>query len=133
MILDSVSIVISVIALFVSCYIWYSDKKSIWYWNIVIVPMQETFKKMKKIDIKDKNKIVTILNRYGRNVKDYSDFLDIGIRKKKLLDLQEYIEGQFNKIVATILSNDDGGNYMEIISAFETQLYKRIAKLVLKK
>ncbi len=133
MALDVVSIVISVIALFVSGYIWYSDKKSIWYWNIVIVPMQETFKKMKKIDIKDKNKIVTILNRYGRNVKDYSDFLDIGIRKKKLLDLQEYIEGQFNKIVATVLSHEDGGNYMEIISAFETQLYKRIAKLVLKK
>ena len=55
MALDVVSIVISVIALFVSGYIWYSDKKSIWYWNIVIVPMQETFKKMKKIDIKDKN------------------------------------------------------------------------------
>ena len=63
----------------------------------------------------------------------YSDFLDIGISKKKLSDLQEYIEGQFNKIVATVLSNDDGGNYLEIISTFETQLYKRIAKLVLKK
>jgi len=131
--LDAVSIVISVIALFVSGYIWYSDKKSIWYWNIVIVPMQDIFKQMKKIDIEDKENIVTILNRYSRNVKDYSDFLDIGISKKKLSDLQEYIEGQFNKIVATILSNDDGGNYMEIISAFETQLYKRIAKLVLKK
>ena len=133
MILDIVSIVISIIALIVSGYIWYSDKKSIWYWNIVIVPMQDIFKKMKKIDIGDKENIVTILNRYSRNVKDYSDFLDIGIRKKKLLDLQEYIEGQFNKIVATILSNDDGGNYLEIISTFETQLYKRIAKLVLKK
>ena len=133
MILDVVSIVISVIALFVSGYIWYSDKKSIWYWNIVIVPMQDIFKKMKKIDIEDKKNIVTILNRYSRNVKDYSDFLDIGVSKKKLSDLQEYIEGQFNKIVATILSNDDGGNYMEIISTFETQLYKRIAKLVLKK
>lgn len=133
MILDAVSIVISVIALFVSCYIWYSDKKSIWYWNIVIVPMQDIFKQMKKIDIEDKENIVTVLNRYSRNVKDYSDFLDIGISKKKLSDLQEYIEGQFNKIVATILSNDEGGNYMEIISAFETQLYKRIAKLVLKK
>ncbi len=133
MILDVVSIVISVIALFVSGYIWYSDKKSIWYWNIVIVPMQDIFKKMKKIDIEDKKNIVTILNRYSRNVKDYSDFLDIGISKKKLSDLQEYIEGQFNKIVATVLSNDDGGNYLEIISTFETQLYKRIAKLVLKK
>ena len=133
MILDVVSIVISVIALIVSGYIWYSDKKSIWYWNIVIVPMQDIFKKMKKIDIEDKKNIVTILNRYSRNVKDYSDFLDIGISKKKLSDLQEYIEGQFNKIVATVLSNDDGGNYLEIISTFETQLYKRIAKLVLKK
>ena len=133
MILDIISIVISLCALIISGYIWYSDKKSVWYWNIVLVPMQDIFKKMKSIDIKDKENIVTILNRYTRNVKDCSDFLDIGIKKKNLLDLQEYIEGQFNKIVATVFSNEDGGNYMEIISAFETQLYKRIAKLVLKK
>lgn len=88
---------------------------------------------MKKIGIEDKENIVTILNRYSRNVKDYSDFLDISISKKKLSDLQEYIEGQFNKIAFSILSNDDGGNYMEIISTFENQLYKRIGKLGLKK
>lgn len=133
MILDIVSIVISVLALIISGYIWYSDKKSVWYWNIVIVPMQDIFKKLKDIDIKNKESIVTILNRYNRNIKDCSDFLDIGISNKKLLNLQDYIESQFNKIAVIIMSNDDGGNYMEVISTFEIQLYKKIAKLVLKR
>lgn len=133
MVLDAVSIVISVFALVVSGYIWYSDKKSVWYWNIVIVPMQDIFKKLKDIDIQDKENIVTILNRYNRNIKDCSDFLEIGIKKKKLLDLQEFIENQFNKIAITIMTNDNGGNYLEVISTFEVQLYKKIAKLVLKK
>lgn len=133
MVLDVFSIIISIFALIVSGYIWYSDKKSIWYWNIVIVPMQDIFKKLKDIDIQDKENIVTILNRYNRNIKDCSDFLEIGIKKKKLLDLQEFIENQFNKIAITIMTNDNGGNYLEVISTFEVQLYKRIAKLVLKK
>ena len=133
MVLDVFSIIISIFALIVSGYIWYSDKKSIWYWNIVIVPMQDIFKKLKDIDIQDKENIVTILNRYNRNIKDCSDFLEIGIKKKKLLDLQEFIEIQFNKIAITIMTNDNGGNYLEVISTFEVQLYKRIAKLVLKK
>lgn len=133
MLLDVVSIVISVFALVVSGYIWYSDKKSVWYWNIVIVPMQDIFKKLKDIDIQDKENIVTILNRYNRNIKDCSDFLEIGIKNKKLLDLQEFIENQFNKIAITIMTNDNGGNYLEVISTFEVQLYKKIAKLVLKK
>lgn len=133
MVVDIITIVISVIALIISGYIWYSDKKSVWYWNIVLVPMQDIFKKLKEINIKDKENIVTILNRYKRNIKDCSDFLGIGISNKKLLNLKEYIESQFDKIAVTIMSNDNGGNYIEVISTFEIQLYKKIAKLVLKK
>ena len=133
MVLDIISIVLSAFALLISGYIWYSDKKSVWYWNIVIVPMQDIFKKIKLIDIKDKESLVTNLNRYQRNLKDCSDFLSIGIRDKKLKELQEFIENQFNKLSVTIMTNENGGNYLEVISSFEIQLYKRIAKLVLKK
>lgn len=134
MALDIISIVIAVLSLVVSGYIWYSDKKSVWYWNIVLVPIQETFKSLKKINLDDKeeNKI-TILNRYCRNIKDYSDFLEISVKSKKVLELKEYIENQFNKITVTIMSSKSGGNYIEVISNFEIQLYKKIAKLVLKK
>ena len=134
MVLDIVSIGIAVFSLIVSGYIWYSDKKSVWYWNIVLVPIQETFKEIKKINLDDENKnVITILNRYCRSIKDYSDFLEISISNKKVLELKEYIENQFNKIAVTIMNNDGGGNYIEVISNFEIQLYKKIAKLVLKK
>lgn len=131
--LDIVSIIISLISLFVSGYIWYSDKKSVWYWNIVIVPLQEIFKSLKAIDVNDKKNIVTNLNRYNRSMKDCSDFLEISISNKKITDLKEFIENQFNRITIAIMTNENGGNYMELISSFETQVYKKIAKLVLKK
>ncbi len=134
MVLDIISIVIAGFSLIVSGYIWYSDKKTVWYWNIVLVPIQETFKNLKKIglDDKDENRI-TILNRYCRSIKDCSDFLEISVKSKKVADLKDYIENQFNKITVTIMSNENGGNYLEVISNFEIQLYKKIAKLVLKK
>lgn len=131
--LDIVSIIISLISLFVSGYIWYSDKKSVWYWNIVIVPLREIFKSLKAIDVNDKKNIVTNLNRYNRSMKDCSDFLEISISNKKITDLKEFIENQFNRITIAIMTNENGGNYMELISSFETQVYKKIAKLVLKK
>lgn len=133
MTLDIISIIISVVALFISGYIWYSDKKSVWYWNIVIVPMQDIFKKIKNIDINDKEMLVTNLNRYQRNLKDCSDFLSIGINDKKVIELQEFIENLFNKLSVIIMINENGGNYLEVISSFEIQLYKKIATLVLKK
>ena len=33
--------------------------------------------------------------------------------------LQDFIENQFNKIAITIMSNDNGENYLEVISNFE--------------
>ena len=130
---DFLAIFISIIALVISIVIWISDKKSVWYWNVVINPMQENFKNLKGIDIIDKEKIITVLNRYIRTFKKSVEFLELGIKKDKVEDLKIYIESNINKICLVIFENENGANYLELISSFETELYKRIAKLVLKK
>lgn len=131
--LDIAAICISLIALVVSIVIWLSDKKSIWYWNIVIVPIQETFKEFKRIDISDKTNYINIVNSCTRNLKDYVSFLEISINEKKVKKIQEFIEDKMDKIVKIVMTEPSGGNYLEVISSFEVRLYKKIAKLILKR
>lgn len=69
---------------------------------------------------------------FYRNIKDCSDFLKIEIKKKKLLDLQNFIENKFNKLAITMMTNDNEENYLEVISSFEVQFYKKIFKKVTK-
>ena len=130
---DVVSIIISGIALLVSIIIWYGDKKSVWYWNIVIVPIQKIFDEVKQININDKKALILMLNRYSRSIKDCLSFLEIGVDKKKVNDIKILVENEFNRISTTIMINEDGGNYLELISSFEVQLYKMIAKHVIKR
>lgn len=81
----------------------------------------------------DKNSIITILNRYDRTFKNYVEFLELGIKKEKVEDLKLDIEANINEICLALVEGDNGANYLELISSFETNLYKEIAKLVLKK
>lgn len=131
--LDMIAIGISLIALVVSIVIWLSDKKSIWYWNIVIVPIQDTFKEFKKVDISDKTAFINNINSYTRNLKDYVSFLEISINEKKVKKIQEFIEDKMDKIAKVVMTELSGGNYLEVISSFEVKLYKKIAKLILKR
>lgn len=131
--LDIAAIGISLIALVVSIVIWLSDKKSIWYWNIVIVPIQETFKEFKKVDISDKTAFINNVNSYTRNLKDYVSFLEISIKEKKVQKIQDFIEAKMDRVANVVMTEPLGGNYLEVISSFEVRLYKKIAKLILKR
>ena len=133
MVLDIIAICISILAMVVSIVIWLSDKKSVWYWNIVIVPIQELFKEFKKIDISDKTNFIKHVNGYTRNLKDYISFLEISVNQKKVEQIKEFIEDKMDKIVKIVMTEENGGNYLESISSFEVRLYKKIAKLILKR
>lgn len=133
MILDVLAVIISLLAMIVSIVIWLSDKKSIWYWNIVIVPIQGIFKEFKSATISDKKNYINQVNAYTRNLKDYVSFLEISVSQNKVNQIEEFIEDKMDKIVKTVMISDDGGNYLELISSFEVRLYKKIAKLVLKR
>lgn len=133
MVLDIIAICISILAMVVSIVIWLSDKKSVWYWNIVIVPIQELFKEFKKIDISDKTNFIEHVNGYTRNLKDYISFLEISVNQKKVEQIKEFIEDKMDKIVKIVMTEENGGNYLELISSFEVRLYKKIAKLILKR
>lgn len=133
MILDIIAVFISALALVISVVIWLSDKKSVWYWNIVIVPIQELFKEFKKTDISDRKKYINYINGYTRNLKDYVSFLEISVNEVKVKEIKEFIEAKTDKIVKVVMTEDDGGNYLELISSFEVRLYKKIAKLILRR
>ncbi len=133
MILDVLAVIISLLAMIVSIVIWLSDKKSIWYWNIVIVPIQGIFKEFKSATISDKKNYINQVNAYTRNLKDYVSFLEISVSQNKVNQIKEFIEDKMDKIVKTVMIEDDGGNYLELISLFEVRLYKKIAKLILKR
>jgi len=133
MVLEIIAIVISVLALLVSIVIWLSDKKSVWYWNIVIVPIQNIFKDFKRIDISDEKSLINEINGYTRNLKDCVSFLEISVKEKKVEEIKEFIEDKMDKVVKVIMTEDLGGNYMELISSFEVRLYKKIAKVILRK
>lgn len=133
MVLEIIAIVISVLALLVSIVIWLSDKKSVWYWNIVIVPIQNIFKDFKRIDISDEKNLINEINGYTRNLKDCVSFLEISVKEKKVEEIKEFIEDKMDKVVKVIMTEDSGGNYMELISSFEVRLYKKIAKVILRK
>ena len=131
MVLDIIAIGISLIALVISIIIWLSDKKTVWYWNIVIVPIQDIFKEFKKSDISDKKSFINIINSYTRSLKDCVSFLEISVKVKEVDKIKEFIEDKMDKIAKIVMTEENGGNYLESISSFEVRLYKKIAKLIL--